>query len=416
MLRYFTHMSVSKCGPMRFVERISPYVQIVASVGCFIFAYLTWRLSQSQQPPATNPASPQKGEPIVLIHYYPSALIILSIALFVIGVALLVMAIRTEVRIRKSKHLPMQTEQIPSVRPKIIPVKWDKPPDAFHGLFIRNDGAPAFDISVDEPVLIGQSRLGFWNRIYPGLTKEQGELFIDCHIELIGVGHGTTGGALRDLMVKADVESLPLTIRYRDLERTYLTRCSIVREVWGNGLRISSIQQELLGDIKSSDDTTALPVSTPKHNSDVPDVFLEWALPNPEFPGISSEKEIIVVNRSTTDYAYNIVIAPLTLATTLKFGKISELKPQGRIPVEITFEGMKEPHYKPLIRFLMINENREVAEQRGFITEKQSGLARYVFSVPLSMTYSGRSGTCTTDITMQFDDFNGAKFEFVRRA
>jgi hypothetical protein len=194
-------------------------------------------------------------------------------------------------------------------------VRWDRYPNAFHGLFIRNDGEPALDISVDEPVLIGQSRLGFWERTYPGLTKEQGELFIDCHIGLRG-GHGTTGGALRDLMVKADIESLPLTIRYRDLEKTYLTKCNIVREVWGNGLRISSIQQELLGSLKTSGDP------------EQPDVALVWDWPkdrrkrNTLLGG--TEKSIIVHNRST-EYIYNVQIEPIKLNQELIFDPINEI-------------------------------------------------------------------------------------------
>jgi len=135
--------------------------------------------------------------------------------------------------------------ELPASRPKIVPIRWDKSPDGFHGLIIKNYGEPALDISVDEPILIGTSQLDFWGRTYSGLTMTDGELLIDSHIELAN-GVGTTGQALRDEMRKANLEDITLRIKYGDMERSYTTTFELVREFWGNGLRVTSVRQQLI--------------------------------------------------------------------------------------------------------------------------------------------------------------------------
>jgi hypothetical protein len=135
---------------------------------------------------------------------------------------------------------------VPHLRPRIVPVKWGGSPGERHGLIVRNDGEPAFDISVDEPVAVGSSMVDFWSRTYPGLTRADGELVIDAHIRQ-NTGGGTFGSALRDEMVKAGVESIPLKVRYRDLDgRQYISTCEVVREIWDGGLRVASVNQQLV--------------------------------------------------------------------------------------------------------------------------------------------------------------------------
>jgi hypothetical protein len=131
--------------------------------------------------------------------------------------------------------------ELPAARPKIVPVEWGPWPDGHYGLIVRNDGEPALDISV-KPVSVGVSQLRFWDRVYPRLTKADGKVLIDAQI-LLSHGGGTTGSALRDLMIEANLDAVPLTIRYSDLDYGYVTTCEVVREFWGNGLRISSVQQ-----------------------------------------------------------------------------------------------------------------------------------------------------------------------------
>ena len=133
--------------------------------------------------------------------------------------------------------------ELPALRPKIIPVRCGRTPDNRFGLFVRNDGEPAFDISVEEPVAIGTAKLKFWDRIYPGLTKEDGELFIESNIELAN-GLSLTGSALRDQIFKADLSAVTLKIKYRDLAQGWLTVFDVVFDFWGDGLRISAVRQE----------------------------------------------------------------------------------------------------------------------------------------------------------------------------
>ncbi len=139
-----------------------------------------------------------------------------------------------------------EADSIPSDRPKIIPVRFGRTADNRYGLFLRNDGISAFDIAVQEPIQLGTSKLHFWNRTYSGLTKDDGELFIEAHIALSS-GSGLGASALRDQMVKASLESLPIAITYRDFDNNrWITHCEILKEFWEQGLRISSRKQERL--------------------------------------------------------------------------------------------------------------------------------------------------------------------------
>lgn len=133
--------------------------------------------------------------------------------------------------------------ELPASRAKLIPIRLGRTPNNRFGLFTRNDGEPAFDISIEEPVRLGTSKLQFWNRTYPGLTKEAGELFIEANIE-VSTGYALTAGALRDQMIKADLEAITLKIRYRDLENKWVTTFEVIREFWEHGLRIGGIRQE----------------------------------------------------------------------------------------------------------------------------------------------------------------------------
>jgi len=152
-------------------------------------------------------------------------------------------------RIRKisavQDRLTKEEFALPALRPKVVPVRWGQTPDRRFGLFVRNDGEPAFDLSLEEPVSIGTAKLEFWERVYPGLTKADGEFFIDSWIEL-SHGAGTTGSALRDEMLKANLDAVTLKIRYRDIDNQgWVTLFELVRDFWGTGLRVSSVRQEL---------------------------------------------------------------------------------------------------------------------------------------------------------------------------
>jgi hypothetical protein len=134
---------------------------------------------------------------------------------------------------------------LPAARPKVVPVRFGRTPDNKYGLFLRNHGEPAYDISMEEPVAIGDVKLKFWDRTFPGLTREEGELFIDAEIE-VSSGYALTASDLRNQMIKAHLETATMRIRYRDFDdRNWITSFDVVREFWEQGLRVGSIKQEL---------------------------------------------------------------------------------------------------------------------------------------------------------------------------
>jgi len=144
---------------------------------------------------------------------------------------------------RLDERLASEESALPVLRPKIIPIRWGRTPDNRFGLFVRNHGEPAFDIFVEEPVPLGTAKLKFWDRIYPALTKDDGELFIDSYIQL-SRGVSLTASALRDQMIKADLDAITMKINYRDLDQGWATVFDVVREFWGDGLRVSAVRQE----------------------------------------------------------------------------------------------------------------------------------------------------------------------------
>jgi hypothetical protein len=131
---------------------------------------------------------------------------------------------------------------LPALRAKIVPVRFGRSPDNRHGMFVRNLGEPAFDISVEEPISIGTSKLKFWDRVHAHLSREDGELLMECAIELPDAG--MLLGSPRDKMIAAGLERVPMKIRYRDLDTQWVTEFDLIKEFWGDGLRVGSIQQK----------------------------------------------------------------------------------------------------------------------------------------------------------------------------
>lgn len=418
---------------MQALERKSHFANIggfIVACLCLVVALFGLRLQYLAYRATVGKAA--DGESIMPHSWW---IIGLLVALLIVGIGLLWRSVRAEITIQREAQ-PIAPpaavlasykdntpyDPLPPSRPIVVPIRYGKitsGPEAGHsGISLRNDGEPAYNVFAHNVTLSGICTFEMVGTPEQ-LRKGDPELSFGCWRN--SENGGTLGNKLYDFMVQHDIDQIAIPVTYRDADFNWyqtdvlLIKDQMARSTSGSesGMRVDWKQKKINAPIQS--DVPTLAASPIKHSPDVPDVFLEWALPNPEFPGISSEKEIIVVNRSTTDYAYNIVIAPLTLATTLRFGKINELKPQGRFPIEIIVEGFKEPHHKPFVRFFMITDNYEVAEQRGLITHKPSGLAHYVFNIPLSLTYSGSAGTCTKEITMQFDSFNGAKFELLRR-
>jgi hypothetical protein len=49
-------------------------------------------------------------------------------------------------------------------------------------------------------------------------------------------------------MIKADISALALAVRYRGLDekQCFVTKCDVICEFWGEGLRIGNVRQERL--------------------------------------------------------------------------------------------------------------------------------------------------------------------------
>jgi hypothetical protein len=125
--------------------------------------------------------------------------------------------------------------ELPVLRPKIYPVRYDATPDNRGGLFIRNDGEVAFDVTVEDAT-VGTDELKFWNGI-ANFAKDDGEALIRASIE-ISPRNGLTWDGLRDRMVKFDLWAIPLLIKYKDADnRGYRTLVKLERDITGISTR-----------------------------------------------------------------------------------------------------------------------------------------------------------------------------------
>ena len=119
-------------------------------------------------------------------------------------------------------------------RPCIVPVRYGQiTPVSFHGLIITNEHeSVAYDISIPErqrEIPIGSSRLVFWEKNIPRLTKGA-EALIDTHIQLPS-RTTLTGNGLHGQMVKNNVVDVCVPIVYKDADNHwYQTTCKIERD------------------------------------------------------------------------------------------------------------------------------------------------------------------------------------------
>jgi hypothetical protein len=134
-------------------------------------------------------------------------------------------------------------DALPVIRPIVTPTRYGKSADGYTGLFVKNDGDPAFNVSISE-IRVGQSHLEFWNEL-PRFDKSDGERLLGEHITTVN-GSGTSGvNALRDEMIRANLESVIVRIRYMDLNRQwYVTNCELSRDSQ-LGIRAGFLGQEL---------------------------------------------------------------------------------------------------------------------------------------------------------------------------
>jgi hypothetical protein len=151
------------------------------------------------------------------------------------------------------RHLPKSQEtsvELPVSRPFVTGVRYGKrESDNRDGLFVVNEHETVgYDISVSDVPIGESSTLHFWNPSLPRLSKSEGESLFEASIER-GSNSRLMGSGLRSEMVEKNVESLPITVSYKDNEnRRYITHCEIKRVFWGSGLQVNFKAQELSSD------------------------------------------------------------------------------------------------------------------------------------------------------------------------
>lgn len=216
------------------------------------------------------------------------------------------------------------TDALPAQRPIVIPTGYGRSADGYAGLFVKNEGEPAFDVSIPGIIPIGHSKMSSWNAL-PHFDKADGEKLFDVQIEM-GNGVGTFGTGLRDELIRANREAVEVPIRYKDFNNQwYLTICSLERH-FQLGIYARFVRQELapppIEDVPSK---LAL-------SSEDPRIYLEPN--NDEF--IPSGKMPFVVENRGGDVAHDVQFAPLVIGKkTVTFGKLGQLdrnKPQTIFP------------------------------------------------------------------------------------
>lgn len=112
-----------------------------------------------------------------------------------------------------------------------------------YGLFVKNDGEPAYDVAVSEPH-IGTSVLKF-ETDKPRIAKEDGEEFFPSWIET-SPRHLIMGSGLFEEMRKQNIPEIEVTLTYKDSRnRWYQTLSRIERDVMAHGgLTVRYVRQE----------------------------------------------------------------------------------------------------------------------------------------------------------------------------
>jgi hypothetical protein len=120
-------------------------------------------------------------------------------------------------------------------------------------LFLQNENdTTAYDVSVAE-VLVGTSKLHFWGKALPRLSKPEGKVLLESAIKMPD-GGGLLGNGLFQEMVRQKIESVSLKISYKDADNQhYVTECLIERDVLAkDGLAVRFTKQTLVTREKTS--------------------------------------------------------------------------------------------------------------------------------------------------------------------
>jgi hypothetical protein len=135
---------------------------------------------------------------------------------------------------------------VSALRPKVVPVSFapDVKLSPLLGLFIANDGEPAYDVSIPDASL-GKAKIKFKTAI-SRLAKADGNKFCEVWIEK-DVNFSVGGGTLFEEMRTREIDEVDFVIRYKDNENHwYVTTCKLERNVSvGGGIVVRYIGQEI---------------------------------------------------------------------------------------------------------------------------------------------------------------------------
>jgi hypothetical protein len=137
---------------------------------------------------------------------------------------------------------------LPTLRPRVVGVRYGlQASDNRSGLFLFNEGEPAYDVTVSD-VRLGTSTLVFHNKTIARLVKEDGSVLCETWVEHES-GGGLIGNGLFYEMRSQRVDAIEVPIRYKDGDNHfYITRCQIERDVSASGgLVVRYIDQKLDG-------------------------------------------------------------------------------------------------------------------------------------------------------------------------
>jgi hypothetical protein len=151
------------------------------------------------------------------------------------------------------ESLPIWEESLPVVRPKIVPAAFAQRAknDSLMGVFIANDGEPAYDVYIPN-VPLGKLTIQI-KANFPRLTKQDGSQF--CEVCILRPADSTVGGVcLSEEMHKRDRDDVSFAIHYSDGDHRYVSNCKFERDA--NGIiRVRLVGQELVSTVKGSGDS-----------------------------------------------------------------------------------------------------------------------------------------------------------------
>jgi hypothetical protein len=134
-----------------------------------------------------------------------------------------------------------------ALAPRVVGVRFGiQTSDNRSGLWVMNDGEPAYDVTMPDVVQVGTSKLLFHTKIVPRLTKSDSEVLCEAWIEREPHNILLADG-LFDQMVSQRIDAIEVPIGYKDGDnRGYVTRCRIERNVSVNGgIAVRYVEQKL---------------------------------------------------------------------------------------------------------------------------------------------------------------------------